>query len=237
MPTTSESVMLKQLSDAYLAGTANSLSTTGLVVTTTVLAGDVVDAILNEVSRSGAELVVFSTCARSGDIRWRYEQLTDALLLQSSVPVLLVPQAAAHKWTDARAPRLLVALDGSTPSEAILPAAVMLAQLLATEIVLLEVVQPALGGQLVGDLTAQLENARVYVKKVVDQLRPTGLAVSVRVDLGRPPRVIGKLLVDEPFDVVATATCTQGETCAVVGTVADQVLENAEVPVLLVRAR
>lgn len=140
--------------------------------------------------------------------------------------------------------RVLIPLDGSEPAEAILPFAERIAGPLDAEVCLLRVVEPVsaitgLGtGGVVGPdalLLRQLE-AKQYLAEVARQLEARGLRVRTLLGLGVPELEILEVAKAERADLIAMSTHgRRGVRRAVFGSVAEEVLRSAAVPVLLIR--
>ncbi len=218
--------------EAYFESTARRLATAGTSTSSVVLAGDIPQALVEESRHSGAQLMVVATHGRSGASRWLYGQVTEFLLPRASVPVLLIPEGVTAGWPDERGLKILAGLDGSSSDVAIVQPVANLARWLDAEVVLAEVVEPAIDGRLVDDPAGQLALARAHVQEVAATVGGWGMMATARVELGRPARVIMRLMRDEHFHVLAMGT--HGQT-PLVGSVATEVLEHAEFPVLLVR--
>jgi nucleotide-binding universal stress UspA family protein len=140
--------------------------------------------------------------------------------------------------------RLLIPLDGSEPAEAILPFAERIAGPVDAEVCLLRVVEPMtaiprLGTGEVGGPEA-LESRRLeateYLAAMARRLASRGLRVRTLVTLGAPGREILEVAKAEQADLIAMSThARRGLRRAVVGSVAEEVLGSAALPVLLMR--
>jgi nucleotide-binding universal stress UspA family protein len=140
--------------------------------------------------------------------------------------------------------RVLLPLDGSEPAEAILPFAEKIAGPSDAEVLLLRVVAPvtaaaalAAADPLGSDLLhLRRVEAGQYVTKVAERLGEKGLRVRTLVTLGDPAPEIVLAAEAHGADLIAMATHARGALGrAVFGSVADAVLRDAPVPVLLVR--
>ena len=140
--------------------------------------------------------------------------------------------------------RVLIPLDGSEPAEAILPCAERIAGPVDAEICLLRVVEPVtavpgLGtGEVAGPdaLAARRLEATRYLAEMVRRLEGRGLRVRTLVTLGVPEREILEVAKAEKADLIAMSTHgRRGLRRAVFGSVAEEVLRSAAVPVLLMR--
>jgi nucleotide-binding universal stress UspA family protein len=227
--------------EAYLRGLAERQGATP--VDPVVLEGAAAQTILGEVPRRGIELVVMSTHGRSGLGRWLYGSVADAVMRHAGVPVLLVPaMSAIGGWPTDRAPRILVPLDRSPLSEAVLPPAGELAEPFDAELILLSVTPQLVTADMYGtaylgyDIDADREERRRYLEGVATRLRAAGRAVRIRDGFGPVAAVIGDVAREEGVDLIAIATHgSGGATRLLMGSVATGVVQGATVPVLVVR--
>jgi nucleotide-binding universal stress UspA family protein len=145
---------------------------------------------------------------------------------------------------------ILVPLDGSTLSEAGLTAAEGLAQALKARLLLVRAVNvPAtvmaatgadagiVAPELLEDaIEGEEDDARDYLKRLADRLKGSGLDVAWEVVEGEPARAIVDTAHKEGCDLIAIATHGRtGILRAVLGSVADRVVRESHLPVLLVR--
>jgi nucleotide-binding universal stress UspA family protein len=145
---------------------------------------------------------------------------------------------------------ILVPLDGSTLAEAILPHAAMVAQATGSSITLLRAVpQPivtvpaAMGMALynVPDLEqwgAEVDAATGYLTQVAERLRELDLTATVHTVRNAPAEGILDYATQNPdLELIALATHGRaGVTRWLLGSVADEVVQRAAHPLLLVRA-
>jgi nucleotide-binding universal stress UspA family protein len=222
-------------------------------VDATVLAGEVVPAIEAHAEVVEPTLVVMATHGRGNLSRLWLGSVTDGLIRRSSWPVLVVrPGDEAGPARLDEVPgieRILVALDGSTTSEAILETAVRVREVTGAHLTVLRVVQfppedppPFYRGPGPVDpaiLDGLVAEAHAYVDRIVDDLVAKGAAVAGVVEVAeRPTDAILEAIETHRVDLVALGTQGRGALPRfVVGSVADQVVRRASVPVLLVRRK
>lgn len=140
--------------------------------------------------------------------------------------------------------KILVPLDGSDLAESVLSHVRPLAKCMGSEIVLLRVVSVPVGAymmvtepRLIEDATQGIEDeAADYLKGVAATLRAEGIKASVQVGTG----VIGDTILDYCLslqaDLIAMSTHGRGGLARlVIGSIADQLVRHAKVPILLVR--
>jgi nucleotide-binding universal stress UspA family protein len=139
--------------------------------------------------------------------------------------------------------RALVPLDGSPLAEAIIPFLTEIAAPLEMSIVLLRVREPI--PQVVGDgvrhalldlgetHTRDIEN---YLASIAATLRARSLDVSYAIRSGRPDAEIVEAAREAGVDLIAMSTHGRsGLGRLLFGSVAEQVLRHADVPVLMIR--
>jgi nucleotide-binding universal stress UspA family protein len=190
-----------------------------------------------------AELIVMSTHGRSGIGRWLYGSVADSVLRQSAIPVLLVPPHAERPLPTDRQLRLLVPLDGSELAEEAIETTERLAGSLNAELLLLSIVEPPpypLYGDgytyIPFDQDVELRSSRQYLQSQVDRLQARGIKVSARATTGSPSSIVAQVARDAEVDAVMMATHGRsGLARLVLGSVATAVLQQVNVPVLLVR--
>lgn len=132
--------------------------------------------------------------------------------------------------------RIVIPLDGSTLSEAIVPVAEALARDYEAEILLLRALLAR------DSADAELETQRQaegYLSTLAAALRARGLpAVDWKVWYDEPDRAIASAAITDGADLVAMATHGRGGLGRLLmGSVAEAVVRTAPVPVLLVRGR
>lgn len=151
--------------------------------------------------------------------------------------------------------RILVPLDGSELAEAVLPHALALAEKFGSEVVLLRVVHTraevmrdtvtATAGPGTAELgidvadrqqAAERTAADAYLEKTRQSLEGRGLKLRAEVREGAPETAILDLARETGSDLIAMSTHGRsGLGRAVFGSVADVVLRNSRLPVLLIR--
>lgn len=208
-----------------------------------VQATDVARAITVAADEQRAGLIVMSTHGRSGFGRWLYGSVTDSVLHQSPIPVLLIPEHAGQPLPTDRSLRILVPLDGSQFAEEAIGAAELLAGTTDAELLLLRVVEvpsyPLYGegyAYIPYDPASELAEARRYLQGVIDRLQADGKRVTARAVIGQPSSMVAHIAQDEEVDIVTMATHGRGGLARLVlGSVATATVQRADVPVLLAR--
>jgi nucleotide-binding universal stress UspA family protein len=139
--------------------------------------------------------------------------------------------------------RVLIPLDGSRLAEGILPFVLQIAAPLDLEVVLVRVEQPiapqAIEGTThftVDDIAARLNKAREYLAPVAADLRRQGVQVTTDARYGDPVTEIVAAARESGAGIIAMTTHGRsGFTRLLFGSVAEAVLRQATVPVLMMR--
>jgi len=141
--------------------------------------------------------------------------------------------------------KILVPLDGSKVAEGVLPHAKSLAYSEGAELILLTVTSnPAMDivfsdpGIAETAILEQQEKSKAYISKIEDELKSEGFRVSNLMRVGSVAETI--LGVSEELSVDIVAMSTHGRTGAarwLLGSIAERVVHNSSIPVLLIRAK
>lgn len=236
---------LQTISDEMLSSTVNP--------TTCVRKGDPVKMICREARESGSDLIVMSSHGRSGLSRAWLGSVTEGVVRQSPVPVLVVrPRegTTAHDHERPSFEHILVTVDGSAFSDEIIPQAISLAASTGARITLLEIVQP------VPWITPVTNIPYAYTPSVHDDEIMENLVAAAKLHLYgveqrfaeqeleadtqvRVAAHVAQTIVDfvrtEKVDAITMATHGRGASRMLLGSVADKVLRSVDVPVLLYR--
>jgi nucleotide-binding universal stress UspA family protein len=209
----------------YLAKVGERLTAAGCRTAFQVLVGQPASAIIDTAAEDvGETLVAMTTHGRTGLARFALGSVAGQVVRALPVPVLLVRSGAQQRPT---LDTMLVPLDGSATAEAVLPAVEMLAPAFGTRVLLLTV-----SGESDGPASA-------YLERIAARLSSAGITdVETRIIAGSPAEVILSIAGQTSADIIAMAT--HGRTGVrhwVLGSVAEDVLHQATVPVLLVRGR
>lgn len=226
--------------EAYLKEMAEGLERRGLKrVRWVIWYDEPARAIAEAVARYEVDLIAMATHGRSGLSRLLLGSVAEAVVRSARVPVLLLRGQSAWKpWATGK---ILVPLDGSQTSEAILRVVERLAGPRDLTTALLEVIEPIpsvvraetpLG--LEDMFTFRQRDAERYLAKVAEPLRDKGLRVECAAQYGRAAETIAAFARPEQVDLIAMATHGRsGLGRLFFGSVAEGVLRSAAVPVLL----
>lgn len=213
---------------------------------TVVNFGEVNQTLLDEVRARGIDLIVMATHGTSGLGRWVTGSNASALLQDSPVPVLLVRAWQEEQGLDlvGSQPKMLVPLDGSLLAEAALPLAAELALQTGAAVVLFRCVpmpdnvRRSEAGPVVAyrdqELEALKNEAEDYLRDVGERFFKGAAALERDVQAGRPAPAILKASREHQAALVVMATHGRsGLGRTLLGSVADRVLREGLVPVLL----
>jgi len=193
--------------------------------------GSPAEGILSFVRKGHPCLIVMATHGRSGLSRWAIGSVADKIVRASNMqPLLLIRANGAHP--DVRARRIfkkvLVPLDGSHESEAVLPHISGIARNLKMEIVLLKVIKKADNGHLIS------EN---YLKNLCRRLEQENIPTQYHIKTGSAAEEIIDMADELACDLVAMSTRGQAATSIwPLGSVAQKILLGGNTPLMLVRA-
>lgn len=217
----------------------------------TVRYGDPAAEIIDVAAESPDATIVMTTHGRSGIGRWLFGSVADRVVRNAGVPVLLIRSSMPQR-EPGTVRSILVPLDGSPLSEAALPYATELAQRFDATIHLVRVAEtpeiysllsvPA-GAPTSADVLNQIaqqlvEAATAFVNERADQLRGQGLRVEAHVLEGIAPEQLLAFERERQPDLVVMATHGRGGLSRLVfGSVAERLLREGTVPLLLIRPR
>jgi nucleotide-binding universal stress UspA family protein len=211
------------------------------VVESAVFTGDPADSIVDEIALRQVDVVVMSTHGRSGLGRWVYGSVADQIMRRASVPVLLVPPRTVGNWPTAHPPRVLVPLDGADLARATLDLIASLVESLGAEVKLLQVLVPT--GYIYADRVSylavdpaeDLAAVQSYLDGVAKDLAARGWTVTTETAFGTAAATIS-LAASGGADLIAMSTHGNGGlTRLLMGSVAIGVVQQAMVPVLILR--
>jgi len=231
--------------EAVAAPLRSSAVQTELVVSQ----GDPADTIVAEVQSHGADLVVMSTHAPNGRVRLAPGSVAERVVAHSRVPVMLIGRTAQDQQLE-RLKIILVPVDGSAGSLVALGTAARLARAARAAVLVLRVVvplplwiyDPTLGlntGPLIDPRWDEdrRANAESYVRQVAQRLVDSGIEAGADAILGEVAPAIAEYGDQQAVDLIVMSTHARfGPTKALLGSVADQVVDTARLPVILVRA-
>lgn len=240
---------LRRRQQAYLEGLARRLAkVTSVPVTPVFLEGRDIAHSLYESASVATDLVVMATHGRGPVGRYCFGGVADVLMRRLSVPVLFTRgyNAPADLTGDPIMRQVLIALNGSEFAEKVLDPALALGTLSDAEHTLLQVI-PSITDYSVGYpvglerqplVVKQQAEARSYLRTVARRFPARTSRIRTRIVLGEQStaKAILSFAQSNDADVIALATRGRGGLARLLqGSVADQVVRSASVPVLVLR--
>jgi nucleotide-binding universal stress UspA family protein len=240
--------------EAYLERIAHELQAAGSVPPTrAVVGGNPVEMICRRAAEVSADLIVMTSHGRTGFNRAWLGSVADGVIRQSGIPVLLLRSSEAER--PERKERLfthvLVLIDASEESEAIIETALSVSRAGNGHITLLHVVQPVpliipeYGTPVTGAPgVADMELTERVAASARERLGALAMRVSQGVDVNtavvidtRIAHGILDFAAQTAADLVALTTRGRGASRLIVGSIADKVLRGSDLPVLIKRPR
>jgi nucleotide-binding universal stress UspA family protein len=244
---------------AYLENTARNIKDHFAgPITSFIEEGHTATVIKHQAEVVGADLIVLTTHARGPLARFWLGSVTDELVRQSDVPLLLAhpSDAAPNLAQDVPLKHWLVPLDGTPLSEHILEPANGLADAFEADFTFLRVLRPvtpmvvpaAVGGfsPLAEDVMLRVETlqqdvereAAAYLNKVAAPLRAKGRTIRTVVTIDEQAGEAILSRAKSGIDAIALGTHgRQGLTRMLLGSVADNVIRGSSIPVLVHRQK
>ncbi|MEO7502859.1 MAG: universal stress protein [Gemmatimonadaceae bacterium] len=224
---------------------AECKSNSHVEVSATVEEGPIADALRGYALRHRVDLIVMATHARRGMARAFLGSVADQLIRESGIPVLVVrPPSLATELVDGPCyKRIIVPLDGSPLAELSLDPAIALARMEHAQLTLLRIVTPDKkqpagkpGATGASRRSSGLDDAERYLAKMRMALVEPDLrihsAVVVADDV--PRAIIGSAQASDE-DLIAIATRGRGGIArAIIGSVADRVMSEGRLSMLVV---
>ncbi len=229
---------LEREGEAIVDDVASTFASRGVDCGTDVVRGSPAETIVEYAERNDYELIVLPTHARSGLSRYLLGSVTEKVVRLSSVPVLTARLRATDRLTFPYE-RVLVPTDGSDAALHAARHALELAASLDAAVHVLSVVDDrSLGPDIRSVLsTAELEQpARDAIADVAGVAESYDVpAVHTHVEHGAPADTIASAIDDLDTDVVVMGTTgRQGVGRILLGSVAEQTVRTAPVPVITV---
>lgn len=214
-----------------------------------ILVGDPAEEIVDYAGKEDIGLIVMSTHGRSGIKRWAMGSVADKVLRSAKQPMAIIRAKGARP--DMLGERnilskILVALDGSKESEAVIPYIEELASKLQAEVILLQVIAPdyhiyAAGGPEYGvyaeqQMESMKKFARDYLEEIITRLKRREVTAKAEIMFGTAAETILNFADQANVSMVAMTTHGRsGVSRWALGSVAERVLRAGNTPLLLVR--
>lgn len=203
--------------------------------------GDVVEEILGATGALGADLIVLSTHGESARPAVAFGSVAGRVILAATCPVLVIGSFADDAGhSPSRPTRILVALDGSSESEASLPPARHAAAEWGAEIILLHVIEPlwAARDSAVAEWQAkETEATQRRLHELADGLGREGIRARALLSHGQPVQEIVAQVVRRRAGLLCLSTAGRGAMGRLLfGAVAQKLIGALPVPTMIVRA-
>lgn len=222
----------------YIAGVQERLEREGVRVFSDVRVGSAIATLLDVVEERKATMIAMSTHGATGIKRILLGSVTEMVLRKSPVPVFVVRPF----WTVEEGPpeesettplrNVLVPVDGSDLAELAVPAALELARLFETRVILLRVLEESKEGDAAG-----VREAEEHLDAISRTFERRGIDTFTLVQKGDAVEEILNAVRFHHADlIVMTTHGRSGLSRLVTGSVTEQVLRRATVPLLVVRA-
>jgi nucleotide-binding universal stress UspA family protein len=207
--------------------------------------GNPAEQILEVAQQLGAGMIVMTTHGRGAIGRWRFGSVADEVMRRATIPVLIIHPRGPQAIGAASIRRLVVPLDGSPLAEAALPIAAALAEELdvpvhlvtvigATGSMAVELASAAFDGQLFAESIEELRlQAEGLLVRAAERLEDRGITTTWDVCNGPPFIAIGNATREGDVIVMASHG-RRGAARWLLGSVAEQLIREGSVPVLLV---
>jgi nucleotide-binding universal stress UspA family protein len=232
---------------SFLAAATARADGSGVAVATRELAGAATAAILEALEDHSFAAVVMGTHGRRGASRFFLGSTADGVLRRAVVPVFVVSETAATATgTGDPVAAIAVALDDSDPADAALDYALELAEPGTTRLVLTHAVDVrtiyGLAASQRYPLPAALAEARqaaaALIARAAARAKERGIEVESVVLEGEPRESLLDLVRTHGIGLLAIGTHgRRGLQRLLLGSVAEGVVRDAPVPVVVVRAR
>ncbi len=237
----------KQLIKKYVEKPAAA----SITVKAELLNGHPAEQILDFAEKECVDLIVIATHGRSGVQRWVLGSVADKVVNATKQPVLLIRAKGVHhhEVDKVKTSKILLTLDGSKESEAVIPYVQELATKLKAEVILFQVVPPpspviTIPGETmqIPYTPAQVElwriDALAYLEKTADEFKSRHIKVISEARVGDTAQEIITAADELKADLVAMSTHGRsGIRRWALGSTADKVLHGGNTSLFLVRAQ
>jgi nucleotide-binding universal stress UspA family protein len=228
--------------ETYLCSVAEKIHAAGIRVNCTVRSDSPAEATHKLVIEKDVDLVIVTTRGHSGEKNWLSEGLSSKLVHLLDIPVLLVQVFESGPPDAPHLGRILVALDGSTFAEQLLPYALIFGKQFDCELMLICV--PAVPESEKYRAPASVIHAirkhaeasiGKYLASVAENLRAEGLTVRTVVTGSYPARSIVDVGKREGVDLIMiTSQGRGGLDLLFMGSIAQQVVQLTDSPVFII---
>jgi len=217
----------------YILGQMERLEKAGVRARYVVRLGSPPGVILDVVEELKATMIAMATHGESGVKRFLFGSVAEVVTRKSPVPVLLLRTFWSYEIVPPVRPEqapirnLLLPVDGSDLSMQALPSVIEFADLFETRVVLLRVLEEK-------EEKAEAEKQLAALAKAIEK---KGVETLTLVEKGDPLEQILKAVRFHGIDLIAMTTHGRtGLSRVVTGSVTEEVLRKATVPLLVIRS-
>jgi nucleotide-binding universal stress UspA family protein len=217
-------------------------------VQSAILVGDPASEIVDYAQKKDFSLIVMSTHGHSGIKRWALGSVADRVLRGTGKPLVLVraKQVSPDTITESIFGKIIVTLDGSKESEAVIPHIEELAGGVEAKIVLLHVIEPSYRFYAAGGFKYQGYSEKKkksmkafydnYLQGIATSLGRRGIDAKHQVKFGEVAEVIIDFADKTGADFIAMTTHGRsGIKRWALGSTADKVLQTGNTSLFLVK--
>jgi len=231
----------------YIERRAEKIQSLGIKARSACIEGEPAASIIDFAGKNEVSLIAISTHGRTGVSQWLLGSIANKVVQRSHIPVFLVRSSQpARTPADKELRKILLTLDGSHFSEAIIPYVERLAKVTDSEVALLRVIEPAKLPQLAAyadrekyekDFMAKLKKeAKRYLDKKKTAMKSKGIKVNSALLEGKADETILQYAEDKSVNLIALTTHGfSGISKWAYGSVASRIIEASSKPTLLVR--
>lgn len=233
-----------QRANTYVSGIASRLSERGFKVRAMVTVGTPEDEILRVADVESVDLITMATHRESLLARGVLGSVTDRVVTHSTIPVLTMRPEGVSETLPMKPDVVLVPLDGSEISEAVVPLASVIAAKMGSELLFVRVSNMAYHSAM-GDAGIYYASpvsysrastvAGEYLEPFVERAKLAGISASMRTPTGGPANTL--IATADEFENALIVIGTRGQSGfkrLVVGSVTDKVIRTSGHPVLVV---
>ncbi len=213
-----------------------------------IISGKPAEDIVKYTEKNDIRLIIMASHGSSGIIPWATGGMASKVIDAIGVPLLLIKETKRRKTKEKRLiNRILLPLDGSEAGEAAITRAKELKSRLEAEVILLEVVPEGRHIRTVGGLDYILypeqeietfkAKAREYLDKVYKRLQRGKGELKVEIRTGEVAKEILNYAKKKGVSLIAIASHGHsGMTKWVFGSIAQKIIEDSPIPVLVVKS-